>query len=218
MEEEKTDVSSENPEGSGQKAVARIEPILAHLKVTEAEVDLDKIREHFAQLWEFEEADSQEPEEQYLTTVGLFIYTTHVTLDNYNINVKRARDLITEALRNWRKAELDPMIEKEKAADNPFKAFVDQNVPLVDEIYTWRHFLLEHKKQDETGWQYKMKQCWFETFFIRYGRTDILPTACNFDKIPWEERQDYVDLKLNNTFAKLGTFCEFKYTPAKPKE
>ncbi len=215
-----TEEATPNKKGSSgqetvQKASERIETILAHLKVVEAEVDLDKIRTHFDQLWEFEKGDELEPEEQYLTTIALFIYTSHLTLDDYNINVKRARGYITEAFRGWLKPETDKMIAAEKASDNPFKAFVDQSVPKVDDVYTWRHFLLEHKKSDETGWTYKMKQCWFATFFIRFGRTDIIQTACDFDSIPSEERQDYVNLKLTNTFAKLGTFCEFKYTPKK---
>lgn len=198
-----------------QKASNRIEPILAHLKVKEADVDLDKIRAHFDQLWDFEKGDELETEEQYLTTVGLFIYTTHAALDEYNINVKRAREHVTEALRGWLKPEIDKMIAEEKASGNPFKAFVDSNMPKVDEVYSWRHFLLEHKKSDETGWTYKMKQCWFATFFIRFGRTDLILTACQFDSIRGEERQDYVNTKMTNTFAKLGTFCEFKYTPKK---
>ncbi len=215
-----TEDSSQKTKGSSgqeavQKASERIEPILAHLKVVEAEVDLDKVRTHFDQLWEFETGDELPPEEQYLTMIGLFIYTAHLALDDYNINVKRAREHITEALRLWMKPELDKMIAEEKASDNPFKTFVDTNVPKVDDVYTWRHFLLEHKKSDETGWTFKMKQCWFATFFIRFGRTDIIQTACNFDSIPSVERQDYVDLKLTNTFAKLGTFCQFKYTPKK---
>lgn len=215
-----TDKGSQKTEGkSGQNAVQRacerIEPILAHLNVVEAEVDLDKIRTHFDQLWEFETGDDLSPEEQYLTTIGLFIYTTHVALDDYNINVKRAREHITEAFRGWLKPTLDPMIAQEKASDNPFRAFVDANLPKVDDVYTWRHFQLEHKKNDESNWNYKMKDCWFSRFFIRFGRTDMIQTACNFDSIPWEERQDYLDLKLSNTFAKLGTFCEFKYTPKK---
>ncbi len=215
-----TEDSTQKTKGdSGQdtvpKASERIEPILAHLKVVEAEVDLDKIRTHFDQLWEFEKGDELEPEEQYLTTVGLFIYTAHLTLDDYNINVKRVREYVTEAFRGWLKPDLDKMVAEEKASDNPFKTFVDTSVPKVDDVYTWRHFLLEHKKSDESGWTYKMKQCWFATFFIRFGRTDIIQTACSFDSIPSEERQDYVNLKLTNTFAKLGTFCEFKYTPKK---
>ena len=198
-----------------QKASERIEPILAHLKIVESDVDLDKIRTHFDQLWDFETGDELSPEEQYLTTVGLFIYTAHCALDDYNINVKRAREYITEAFRGWTKPELDKMVAEEKASDNPFRAFVDQNLPKVDDVYSWRHFKLEHKKNDEKVWDYKMKQCWFATFFIRFGRTDIIQTACNFDSIPSEARQDYVDLKLTNTFAKLGSFCQFKYTPKK---
>ena len=75
--------------------------------------------------------------------------------------------------------------------------------------------MIEHKKANDRGWNYKMKQCWFAQFFIRFGRVDYIETACGFDKIPWEARQDYVDLKLSNLFAKLGTLCQFKYTPAK---
>ena len=211
--------SQETDDKSGQEAVQkaseRIEPILAHLKVAETDIDLDKIRTHFDQLWEFEKGDELSPEEQYLTTVGLFIYAAHAALDDYNINVKRAREYITEAFRGWMKPELDKMVAEEKASDNPFRAFVDQNLPRVDDVYSWRHFQLEHKKNDEKVWDYKMKRCWFATFFIRFGRTDIIQTACNFDSIPSEARQDYVDLKLTNTFAKLGSFCQFKYTPKK---
>ena len=43
----------------------------------------------------------------------------------------------------------------------------------------------------------------------------VIETACLFDQIPWEERQDYVDLKLNNMFSKLGKFCQFSFKPAK---
>jgi hypothetical protein len=198
-----------------QKASERIEPILAHLKVVETDVDLDKIRSHFDQLWEFEKGDELSPEEQHLTTIGLFIYTAHCALDDYNINVKRTREYVTEAFRGWMKPDLDKMVAEEKASDNPFRAFVDQNLPRVDDAYSWRHFQLEHKKNNENIWDYKMKQCWFATFFIRFGRTDIIQTACNFDSIPSEARQDYVNLKLTNTFAKLGSFCQFKYTPKK---
>ena len=178
-------------------------------------IDLDKIRTHFDQLWEFEKGDELSPEEQYLTTIALFIYTTHGALDDYNINVKRAREYTTEAFRGWLKPELDKMVAEEKASDNPFKTFVEKSLPKVDDVYTWRHFQLDHKKNDDTGWNYKMKECWFATFFIRFGRTDIIQTACSFDSIPSEAREDYVNLKLTNTFAKLGSFCEFKYTPKK---
>ena len=215
-----TEEGTQETEGkSGQEAVQRacerIEPILAHLKVVEADIDLDKIRTHFDQLWEFEKGDELSPEEQYLTTIALFIYTVHGALDGYNINVKRAREHIAQTFRSWLKPELDKMIAEEKASDNPFRTFVEQNLPKVDDVYTWRHFQLEHKNNDETNWTYKMKQCWFATFFIRYGRTDIIQTACSFDSIPSEARQDYVDLKLTNMLAKLGSFCQFKYTPKK---
>lgn len=209
------DTESKSGQETAQRACERIEPILAHLKVVETDVDLDKIRTHFDQLWEFEKGDELSEEEQYLTTIALFIYTTHGALDDYNINVKRAREYTTEAFRSWLKPELDKMVAQEKASDNPFRAFVELNLPKVDDIYTWRHFMLEHKKNEDALWNYKMKQCWFATFFIRYGRTDIIQTACNFDSLPAEAREDYIDLKLTNTFAKLGTFCEFKYTPKK---
>ena len=214
-EEGAQETGSKSGQEAVQKASERIEPILAHLKVVEADVDLDKIRTHFDQLWEFEKGDELSPEEQYLTTIALFIYTAHGALDDYNINVKRAREYVTEAFRGWLKPELDKMVAEEKASDNPFRTFVEQSLPKVDDIYSWRHFQLDHKKNDENNWTYKMKQCWFATFFIRFGRTDIIQTACNFDSIPSEARQDYVNLKLTNTFAKLGTFCEFKYTPKK---
>jgi hypothetical protein len=215
-----TEDGTQNSEStSGQETVSkaseRIEPILTHLKVVEADIDLDKIRTHFDQLWEFEKGDDLSSEEQYLTTIALFIYTAHGTLDEYNLNVKRAREYITEAFRGWLKPELDKMVAEEKASDNPFRTFVDQNLPKVDDVYTWRHFQLDHKKNDENNWTYKMKDCWFARFFIRFGRTDIIQTACNFDSIPSEARQEYVNLKLTNTFAKLGSFCEFKYTPKK---
>ena len=146
-----TEENAQETDGkSGQEAVQRaserIEPILAHLKVVETDVDLDKIRTQFDQLWEFEKGDDLSPEEQYLTTIALFIYTTHVALDDYNINVKRAREYTTEAFRNWLKPELDKMIAEEKATENPFKTFVEKNLPRVDDVYTWRHFQLEHKK------------------------------------------------------------------------
>ncbi len=215
-----TEEGSQNTESTSEqdtvpKASERIEPILAHLKVVEADIDLDKIRTHFDQLWEFEKGDELSPEEQYLTTIALFIYTVHGALDDYNINVKRAREHVTEAFRGWLKPEMDKRVAEEKASDNPFRTFVEQGLPKVDDIYTWRHFQLDHKKNDETGWTYKMKECWFARFFIRFGRTDIIQTACNFDSIPAQAREDYVNLKLSNTFAKLGTFCEFKYTPKK---
>ncbi len=136
-------------------------------------------------------------------------------LDDYNINAIKARGIITQALKDWMEPDIQKQVEEEKATDNPFKAFVDKNAPRVDEVYTWRHFQLETKKADETEWNYKMKSCWFAQFFIRLGRTDYIPTACEFDRIPAEARTDYVNLKLSNTFAKLGNYCQFRYTPVK---
>ncbi len=203
-------MSEGNQENSSESG-KRIDPILVHLDTED--IDKEKIREHFTQLWQFEDGDSLSPEEQYLTTIGIFIYTAHAALDDININQVKARGLITEAFTKWLQPEIDAMVEKEKASDNPFKTFVENNVPKVDDVYTWRHFMLDTKKADENEWNYKMKQCWFSQFFIRLGRTDWIETACMFDKIPSEARKDYVNLKLSNTFAKLGSFCQFRYTP-----
>ena len=75
--------------------------------------------------------------------------------------------------------------------------------------------IYKHKKSDEKQWVYKMKKCWFAEFFIRFGRVDYIQTACEFDKIPWEDRKEYVDLKLSNLFANLGSLCQFDYKPKK---
>ena len=209
---EKTETSS-NPEKTGQ----RIDPILEHLEVEGAEVDKDLIRKRFIDIWEYEKGDELDEEEQYLTTVAAFIYNAHNVLDDANIRMDKAREAIVSALAAWKKPQRDKMIEKEKASDNPFKSFVENHQPEVDETHVWKHFLLEHKKADEKNWVFKMKKCWFAAFFIRFGRTDYIETACGFDKIPWEARQDYVDLKLSNLFAQLGTICQFDYKPAKEK-
>ena len=193
----------------------RIEPILAHLKVDGTNIDLDKIRTHFSQLWNFEQADKLEEYEQNLTLVALFIYSCHNVLDDYNINMIKAREIITAALTAWKAPEVQKQVDEERATDNPFKAFVENNAPRIDDVYSWRHFQLNTKKADEKEWNYKMKSCWFSQFFIRFGRADFIATACNFDSIPAEARTDYADLKLSNTFAKLGTYCQFRYTPAK---
>ena len=156
-------------------------------------------------------------EEQYLTLVAVFIYNAHNVLDEANVRIDKARSMIIAALATWKKTERDKMIEKEKASENPFKAFIENHQPQVDETHTWRYFLLEHKKVDDKNWVYKMKKCWFAQFFIRFGRIDYIETACGFDKIPWEARKDYIDLKLSNLFARLGAVCQFDYKPAKNK-
>ena len=210
MEEDKNSATE-----SSARACERIDPILAHLKVEELEIDIEKIRSHFDQLWEYENAGSLEPLEQYFTTVALFMYTCHSVMEDYHVNIIRAREHIARALTGWLSPEVEKQVAEEKAAENPFKAFVEKNLPKVDEFYTWEYFLQETKKSNEKEWNFKMKKCWFHQFFIRFGRSDLIQTACTYCQVPAEARQDYVDLKLTNTFAKLGTFCQFKYTPKK---
>lgn len=198
---------------SSARACEQIDPILAHLKIEGLDVDIEKIRSHFDQLWEYENADSLEPREKNFTTLGLFMYTCHVVLDDYNLNTMRAREHISRAMTNWLSPEIEQQVTEEKASDNPFKTFLEKNQSRVDEFYTWEYFLLETKKAGEKEWNFKMKKCWFTQFFIRFGRADFILTACNYCQVPAEARKDYVNLKLTNTFAKLGTFCQFKYTP-----
>ena len=198
--------------------IARFAPILRHLKV-EDDVDIDEnlIRTRIIELWKYENGDTLPPEEQFLTTVAIFMYGCHNILDDYNIRVDKARGYIIDALDAWQKPERDKMVEAERASENPFATFVENQQPIVDEYHTWRYFLLEHKKADAKQWTYKMKKCWFAEFFIRFGRTDYIETACMFDQLPWKAREDYVDLKLTNLFRKLGQMCQFEYKPAKPE-
>ncbi|PIQ99032.1 MAG: hypothetical protein COV66_14185 [Nitrospinae bacterium CG11_big_fil_rev_8_21_14_0_20_45_15] len=191
----------------------RVDPLLELLETGEYEIDKSKIRDSFIQLWEFENGDSLKPEIQYLTTIALFMYTTHNTLGDYNVRQDKARKMITSALTEWTAPEREKEIAEEKSSDNPFKTFVEKQTPKIDAIYSWESFLLDHKRCDEKEWTYKMDRCWFAQFFIRFGRTDYIETACCFDQIPAKAREDYVDLKLNNMFMKLGTYCKFKYTP-----
>ena len=202
-----------NPEWLA-KAGSRVDPILTHLEAGEAPIDKEKIKSQFIKIWDLEKGEKLEPEEQFLTTVGLFMYCSHMELDEYNLKVEEARSFITEALREWLKPETEKMVSEEKSKEDPFQAFIEGQQGKIDEIYTWRHFLLDHKKVSNQEWTYKMKQCWFSRFFIRYGRTDLTLTACQFDQIPAEARQDYVKLKLTNQFPKWGTTCTFQYTPA----
>jgi len=209
---------TETPDVEAQESAGqRVDPILEHLDAGDAEVDKTLIRKKFIDIWQYENGDKLDDEGQYLTLVAVFIYNAHNVLDEANVRIDKARSMIVAALAAWKKTELDKMIGKEKASENPFKTFVENHQPQVDETHTWEHFLLEHKKVDDTNWVYKMKKCWFAQFFIRFGRTDYIETACCFDKIPWEARKDYVDLKLNNLFARLGSTCQFDYKPAKDK-
>ena len=198
-----------------KKVAAYIEPILKHLDTEDVVVEKDKITELFVKLWEYEDGEKLDAATQRLTILALFMYTTHNVLEDYNIRIDRARQYITHALQEWLKPEMDKAIADEKASTNPFKAFVDSNQSNFDDTFGWDHFMPDVKKDDETELNFKFKKCWFAEFFIRFGRVDHIPTACEFDKIPWNAREDYVDLKLTNLFAKLGTLCQFKYTPIK---
>ena len=194
-----------------EKAGKRVDPILKYLDVENTEVDKNVIREKFIDIWEYENGDNLSEEEQHMTLIACFIYNAHNVMDEANLRIDKARAAITAALSKWTEPSRAKLIEKEKASKNPFKTFVENHQPQVDDSYPWRHFLLEHKKADEKQWVYKMKKCWFAEFFIRFGRVDYIQTACEFDKIPWENRKEYVDLKLSNLFANLGTLCQFDY-------
>ena len=196
-----------------ENAGKRVDPILEHLDVENTEVDKSIIRKRFIDIWEYENGDNLSEEEQYMTLVAAFIYNAHNVMDEANIRIDRAREAIIAALSKWTLPNREKSLEKEKTSENPFKTFVENHQPEVDNTHTWRHFLLEHKKADEKQWVYKMKKCWFAEFFIRLGRVDYIQTACEFDKIPWEARKEYVDLKLSNLFANLGTLCQFDYKP-----
>ena len=196
-----------------ENAGKRVDPILEYLDVENTEVDKSIIRKRFIDIWEYENGDNLSEEEQYMTLVAAFIYNAHNVMDEANIRIDRAREAIIAALSKWTLPNREKLIEKEKTSDNPFKTFVENHQPEVDNTHTWRHFLLEHKKADEKQWVYKMKKCWFAEFFIRLGRVDYIQTACEFDKITWEARKEYVDLKLSNLFANLGTLCQFDYKP-----
>ena len=198
-----------------EKAGKRVDPILKYLDVENTEVDKNVIREKFIDIWEYENGNSLSKEEQHMTLIASFIYNAHNVMDEANIRIDKARASITSALSKWTEPNRAKLIEKEKASKNPFKTFVENHQPQVDDYYTWKHFLLEHKKADEKQWVYKMKKCWYAEFFIRFGRVDYIQTACEFDKIPWESRKEYVDLKLTNLFANLGTLCQFDYKPKK---
>ena len=198
-----------------EKAGKRVDPILKYLDVENTEVDKNVIREKFIGIWEYENGNSLSKEEQHMTLIACFIYNAHNVMDEANLRIDKARTAITSALSKWTEPNRAKLIEKEKASENPFKTFVENHQPQVDDSHTWKHFLLEHKKADEKQWVYKMKKCWYAEFFIRFGRVDYIQTACEFDKIPWENRKEYVDLKLSNLFANLGTLCQFDYKPKK---
>ena len=200
---------------SAQKAAAYIEPILKHLDTEDVLIEKNKITELFVKLWEYENGEKLDSATQRLTIIALFIYTAHNVLEDYNIRIDRSRQYISHALHEWVKPEMEKVATNEKASKDPFKAFVDSSHGNLENVFSWEHFMPDVKKASDTELNFKFKKCWFAEFFIRFGRIDYIPTACEFDKIPAETRKDYVDLKLTNLFAKLGTLCQFKYTPAK---
>ena len=209
------DSSKDTDSKFSKKAAAHVEPILKHLDTGDTIVDKEKILAMFVSLWEYEDGEKLDSETQRLTTLALFMYTCHNILEDHNIRIDRAREHIIQALHEWMKPELEKAIAKEKASDNPFKTFVDASQKNFDDNFSWEFFMPDVKKANDTEWNFKLKKCWFAQFFIRFGRVDYIATACEFDKIPWESRKGYVDLKLTNLFAKLGTLCQFKYTPKK---
>ena len=215
MSEEKENNQDTSLAATRENTGKRVDPILEHLVVENSEFDKKIIRERFIDIWEYENGDTLSEEEQFMTLVACFIYNAHNVLDEANVRIDKARAAITLALSKWSLPAREKLIEEEKSSENPFKTFVEHHQPQVDESHTWRHFLLEHKKADENQLVYKMKKCWFAEFFIRFGRVDYIQTACEFDKIPWENRKDYVDLKLSNLFANLGSLCQFDYKPKK---
>ena len=214
MNDIKADSAAAESESS-KKAAMHVEPILEHLDTGDTIIDKEKILELFVKLWEYEGGEKLDTDVQRLTTLALFMYTAHNVLEDYNIRIDRARECIIKALHQWMKPELEKAIAEEKSSNNPFKSFVDKGQDRFDDNFSWEHFMPDIKKASDTEWNFKFKKCWFAQFFIRFGRVDYIQTACEFDKIPWKAREDYVDLKLTNLFAKLGTLCQFKYTPAK---
>jgi hypothetical protein len=215
MENNSDNTESTAESKAAEKICEKINPFLDQLNVEGIEIDKDKIREQYVQLWEYENGDSLVEEELYMTTIALFMYCAHLGLDECNVNVKRSRGFIAEALQAVMNIEIEKEVAEEKKSDDPFKAFVDSQAPKVDDMYSWRHFFLEHKKQTKDGWTFRMEKCWFHSFFIRFGRPDFIETSCEFCKFPLEARKDYVNLKLQNSFAKLGKYCQFTYTPNK---
>ena len=96
----------------------------------------------------------------------------------------------------------DKLIEKEKASENPFKTFVENHQPEVDNTHTWRHFLLEHKKADENHIRATMKS------FV--GRIEQMPPVKSAIKRQLRKRSiyylDILDIKDQSVLFRVG--CE----------
>lgn len=206
--------TKENPQTTNIQA--QLDALLSHLNIPDVEIDKSKIREPFLKMWERENGDSLSQENQLLTLVALFIYYAHNVLDDYKIRVEAARAPIAAALREWTAPKTNKMVAAEKASENPFKTFVETSSAKFEEVFTWENFMPQQQKLSDKEWSFKLKKCWFAEFFIRFGRTDYIETACHFDKIPADARTEFVKLKLQNLFPKLGNSCQFTYTPTKP--
>ncbi len=193
------------------ESAKHVEPIVKHLKADNPSVQ-DNIRWQFSQIWDLEEADSLEPAEQRLLIIALFIYCAHLQLENANVKLDMAREAILDALKKWMAPELEEATKFEKAADDSFAKFVEKESERFDKFYDWDHFLPETLKSSDKEWTVKMQKCYFCQFYVRFGRSDFMQTACAFDQIGAQEREDYVKLKLTNLFPKWGSSCTFQFT------
>ena len=70
---ENTETIQTDSESVGQ----RIDPILEHLEIEDADIDKSLIRKRFIDIWEYEKGNDLDEEGQYLTTVAAFIYNGH---------------------------------------------------------------------------------------------------------------------------------------------
>ena len=120
---EKTEASQISPDT--ESVGKRVDPILEHLHVEDTEIDKALIRKRFIDICEYENGDELSKEEQYLTTVAVFIYNAHNVLDDANVRMDKARSAVTAALAAWGKPERNKLIAQEKASETPFKTFVE---------------------------------------------------------------------------------------------
>ena len=95
---ENTETIQTDSESVGQ----RIDPILEHLEIEDADIDKSLIRKRFIDIWEYEKGNDLDEEEQYLTTVAAFIYNAHNVLDDANIRMDKAWLSIIMALAAWK--------------------------------------------------------------------------------------------------------------------